>query len=146
MVHLSWNIKWAFLIACCPSVCMSVRLSINFSHYIFFPESGNYKHTWHKASLGVGFTFVQMKGHVLFQGQIHVIKNSENSLTKFKNLLLKNHQANFNVIWHNAALGEGNSSLSKWRNIPHLIYARGDNNHIAEMLWRNLEFISFDII
>ena len=29
--------------------------------------------------------------------------------------LLKNHGANFNQIWHKAFLGEGNSSLFKWR-------------------------------
>jgi hypothetical protein len=26
LAHLSWKLKWAFLIACCPSVCLSVRL------------------------------------------------------------------------------------------------------------------------
>ena len=32
--HLSWKLKWAFLITCRPSsVCPSVRMSVNFSHF-----------------------------------------------------------------------------------------------------------------
>ena len=32
LAHLSWKLKWAFLITCClPSVC----LSVNFPHFIF---------------------------------------------------------------------------------------------------------------
>ena len=42
-------------------------------------------------------------------------KNSENTLMKLKNLLLQNHWANFNQTWHQASLGEGDSSLFKWR-------------------------------
>ena len=38
--------------------------------------------------------------------------NIENKLTKFKNLL-QNYWANFNRNWHNASLGEGDSSLFK---------------------------------
>ena len=33
-------------------------------------------------------------------------------------LLLQNHWANFNQTWHKVALGEGDSSLSKWRTTP----------------------------
>ena len=38
LAHLSWKLKWAFLITCrpasvCPSVCLSVCLSVNFSHF-----------------------------------------------------------------------------------------------------------------
>ena len=32
-------------------------------------------------------------------------------------LLLQNHWANFNQTWHKASLGEGDSSLFKWRTI-----------------------------
>ena len=35
-----------------------------------------------------------------------------------KNLLFKSHKANFNQTWHNASLGEGDSSLFKWRAPP----------------------------
>ena len=31
----------------------------------------------------------------------------KNSMTKFKNLLLQNHWANFNQTWHKASLGKG---------------------------------------
>ena len=34
------------------------------------------------------------------------LRNSANALTKFKNLPLKNHGANFNQTWHEASLGE----------------------------------------
>ena len=33
-------------------------------------------------------------------------------------LLLQNHWTNFNQTWHNASLGEGDSSLFKWRAQP----------------------------
>ena len=33
-------------------------------------------------------------------------------------LLLQNHWANFNQTWHKASLGEGDSSLFKWRTPP----------------------------
>ena len=51
-----------------------------------------------------------MKGHALFQGEY--IPNSENILTKFKNLLLQNQCANFNQTWHNLSFGEGNSNFT----------------------------------
>ena len=64
LAHLSWKLKWAFLITCRPS---SVCPSVNFSHF---------------------------------------------------HLLLQNHWANFNQTWHKASLGEGDSSLIKWRAPP----------------------------
>ena len=39
-------------------------------------------------------------------------KPKENIMTKFKNLL-QNHRASFNQTWHEASLGEENSSLFK---------------------------------
>ena len=35
-----------------------------------------------------------------------------------ENLLLQNHWANFNQTWHKASLGEGDSSMFKWRAPP----------------------------
>ena len=68
LAHLSWKLKWAFLITCCPSsVCPSVCLSVNFSHF---------------------------------------------------HLLLQNHWANFKQTWYKVSLGEGDSSLFKWRATP----------------------------
>ena len=72
LAHLSWKLKWAFLITCRPSsvrpsVYPSVCLSVNFSHF---------------------------------------------------HLLLQNHWANFNQTWHKVFLGEGDSSLFKWRATP----------------------------
>ena len=65
-----------------PSVCLSVCLSVNFSHF---------------------------------------------------HLLLQNHWANFNQTCHKASLGEGDSSLFKWRARP---FPRGDNYEIVKIHWR----------
>ena len=57
LAHLSWKLKWAFLIACRPSsVCPSVCLSVNFSHFHLLLQNhwANFNQTWHKASLGEG--------------------------------------------------------------------------------------------
>ena len=50
LAHLSWKLKWAFLIVCRSS---SVRLSLNFSHFHLLLKNhwANFKLTWHKASL-----------------------------------------------------------------------------------------------
>ena len=50
-----------------------------------------------------------MKGNFLVQGE--TIRKQRNSLTNFKNLLLKNHRANFYQTWHKASLGDGDSSF-----------------------------------
>jgi hypothetical protein len=40
LAHLSWKLKWAFLIARCPaSVCLSVCLSVNFYIFDFFSRT-----------------------------------------------------------------------------------------------------------
>ena len=61
VAHLSWKLKWAFLIAfrpssVCLSVCLSVRLSVNFSYFRLLLKNhwANFNQTWHKASLGDG--------------------------------------------------------------------------------------------
>ena len=51
---------------------------------------------------------------------ITVLKSSNKlalfmDIWKFKNLLLQNYWASFKQTWHNAFLGEGDSSLFKWR-------------------------------
>ena len=57
LAHLSWKLKWAFLITHIPSsICPSVRLSVNFSHFQLLLNNhlANFNQTWHKASLGKG--------------------------------------------------------------------------------------------
>jgi hypothetical protein len=40
LAHLSWKLKWTFLITCCPaSVCLSVCPSINFYIFDFFSRT-----------------------------------------------------------------------------------------------------------
>ena len=60
----------------------------------------------------------------------------KNTLTNFKNLILKNHLANFNQTWHKAFLGEGDSSLFKWRNPP---FSKVRNKEIANILLQTLK-------
>ena len=48
----------------------------------------------------------------LLQG-IEIIRKYKNKLMKSKNLLLQNHWANFNQTWHQASLGDGDSSPFK---------------------------------
>ena len=50
-MHLSKNLKWAFLIAC----LLLVHLSVNFSHFQLLQNSlANFNQTWQKASVGKG--------------------------------------------------------------------------------------------
>ena len=72
LAHLSWKLKWAFLITCrpasvYPSVCLSVRCPSSSS-----PEPlGQFQPNLAQRILGWrGFKFVQMKGPALFQGEI----------------------------------------------------------------------------
>ena len=53
--------------------------------------------TWHIRWKGL--KFVQIEGHTFLQGEIMV---KINALTIFKNLLLRNHKANFNQTGHKA--------------------------------------------
>ena len=119
LAHLSWSsseLFWSPVVRRL-SVCLSVRLSVTVSYCGLLLKNhwANLNQTWHKASLGErrGFKFVQMKGSTFSKG-IWLRKN-ENTLTKLKNLLFKNHLCNFNKTCHNASLGEGHSSLFKGR-------------------------------
>ena len=118
LAHLSWKLKWAFLITCCPSsVCSSVCLSVCklFTFSSSSPEPlGQFQPNLAQSILRWGgFKFVQMKGPALFQGEI--ITKKWKLMTKLKNLLHQNHWAYFNQTWHKASLGKGDSSLFKWR-------------------------------
>jgi hypothetical protein len=59
LAHLSWKLKWAFLIAFCPSsVCPSDvwRLSVRLLHFQLLLQNhwANFNQSWHKSSLGKG--------------------------------------------------------------------------------------------
>ena len=53
LAHLSWILKWAFLIAFCRA---SVCLSVNFSYFQLLLKNywANFNQTWHNASTGEG--------------------------------------------------------------------------------------------
>ena len=57
LAHLSWKLKWDFLITFCPSsVRPSVCLSVNFSHFHLLLQNqwANFNQTWHKAFISGG--------------------------------------------------------------------------------------------
>jgi hypothetical protein len=61
LAHLSWKLKWAFLIVRCPSsvrpsASVSVRLSVKQLHFRLLLQHrwANFNQTWHKASSGKG--------------------------------------------------------------------------------------------
>ena len=77
----------------------------------------NFNQTWQKASLGEGdSSLFKWRTCPFPRGDNYT--NSENTLMKFKNILLQNHWANFNQTWHKASLGKGNLCLLKWRAPP----------------------------
>ena len=89
LAHLSWKLKWAILIAFCPSsVC-------KFLHFRLLLQN-----------------FVQRNGIVPLQGEI--IAKEWKCTENFKNLL-QNQRAKFNQTWYKLSLGHGNSKFFKLR-------------------------------
>ena len=120
-------------------VCLSVRLSVHFSHFhlLLLNHKANFSQTWHKASFGKGDSSFFKWSTIPFSK--YPFPNSENPSIKFINLL-QNHLACFNQIWHKAFLDEGDSSLFKSR--ASLYFPREDNYEIAKIHWRNENFFS----
>ena len=144
LAHLSWKLKWAFLITChpssvCLSVCPSIRLSVNFSHFHLLLQNhwANFNQTWHKASLGEGNSSL-FKRRALPFSKGRYLRNIKNTLTKFKNLLLQNHWANFPhiVTMHPWVKGIQVCSNEGPRPFP-----RGDDYKLAKIHWRNLKIV-----
>ena len=116
-------------------------VKIHWQNLKFFLKNhwANFNQTWHKTSLGDWTQVYSNEGPSLFwRGDNYEI--AKNTLTKFKNVFLKNHLSNFNKTWHNAFFGEGESSLFKWRAPP---FSRGDNYEIAKIHWRNFKEMFF---
>ena len=90
MLNCALIFKWAFKIANCLSpVCLSVGvsvlLSVNFSHFYLLLKNPytTFSLTLHKASLGEGDSFLfKWSATPFFKGKY--LRNSENTLTKFK--------------------------------------------------------------
>jgi hypothetical protein len=66
LAHLSWKLKWAFLITGCPSsVYLSIRLSVcKLLHFRLLLQNHwtNFNQTWYKSSLGGGGDSSLFKG------------------------------------------------------------------------------------
>ena len=58
-----------------------------------------------------------------------------------KNLLFQNYWANFNQTWHKASLGDGNSSLFKWRAM--FCFKEDISNKIAKIHLPSLKIFFF---
>jgi hypothetical protein len=112
LAHLSWKLKWAILIACCPSsICLSVRKLLHF-RLLLQNHWANFNQTWHKSSLGEGILNCSNEGDCPSpRGDNH--KRVKIHWNLKKNLLLQNQQANFNKTWHKSSLGNGDSKLFK---------------------------------
>ena len=116
LAQLSRRLKWAFLIKIC---LLSIVVVVNFSHFHLLLQNHwtNFNQTWHKASLGEGDSSLFKRRAPPFSKGRN-IRNSKNTLTNLKNILMQNHWTNFNQTWHKVSLGKGNSSLFKWRAPP----------------------------
>ena len=94
---------------CSGSVCKKLQNGVECMHAL----CSVYKHFQLFSSL-------EMKAHLPSElSESPVICLSVHLSVNFSNfhLLLQNYWANFNQTWHKASLGEGNSSLFKWRTI-----------------------------
>ena len=69
------------------------------------------------------------------------LRNSENTLTKFKNLLPQKHWTNLNQTLHNANLSDGVSSLFKWRTPPFSKVQIHWANFNQILGWRGFKFV-----
>ena len=105
------------------TVCPSVSRRFTFS--LSYPEPlGQFQPNLAQRIIGWrGFKFVQIMDPVPFQGE------------KLKNILLNNHLASFNQTWNKVSLGDGHSSLFRWRAAP---FYRVEKYEIAKIYWQNL--------
>jgi hypothetical protein len=109
---LSWKLKWAILIARCPSVVrLAVRLSVNFYIVDFFSRTTGLILTRLDTNYpkGEGILNCSNEGDCLYpRGD-----NSERVKIHyfFLNLLLQNQQANFNQTWYKSSSCNEDSKL-----------------------------------
>ena len=145
LAQLSWKLKWALLIACCPSsilasfhpsVCLSVYPSANFSHFHLL------RRTTGPISTKLGTKYPLVKGNQVCSnewpglfprgdnykirkknGWISSTRGDSSEIVNFYWKYLKIFFSRtawliFNQIWHRSSLGKGDSSLFKWRATP----------------------------
>ena len=117
LAHLSWRLKWVFLITIC--FLLLSLLSLTFHIFFFFSR------TTVQISAKLGTKCPWLKGIQASSYEESCSfprgdkkKKSENILTKFKDSFLQNHLANFNQTWHKASFGKGDSTFWKWRATP----------------------------
>ena len=111
LAHLSWKLKWAFLITFHPSVCLSVCPSV--CKLFKFSSSSqnhwaNFNQTWHKVSLDIGDSN---------EGPRFSQRGDNNKTAKIRIRNIKVFFAepldHFNQTWHKAFLGERDSRICK---------------------------------
>ena len=71
LAHLSWRLKWVYLITICLFFVIVV-IVVNFSHFLllFKNHYANFNQTWHKGSLVEGDSSLFKWRTMLFQGEI----------------------------------------------------------------------------
>ena len=136
IAHLSWKLKWAFLIACCLSVRLSVCPSENFSHFQLLLQNhlANFNQTCHKASVGEGDSSL-FKWRVTPFSRGRQYWKCKIILKIFKNLLLQNRLAYLNQTWHKASLGRGIQVCTNEGPRP---FPRDDNSENIKLYWKYL--------
>ena len=95
----------------CLSVYLFVRLSVNFLcvRLLLKNHWANFNQTWHIASLRKGgSSLFKWRATSFSKGRL---RKSENTSTKFENLLLENYWANFNQT--ESILCEGDAKFNK---------------------------------
>ena len=121
LTHLSWRIRWAFLIKSCRLSIVDVivvAIVVNFSHFHLLFQNQistklGTKHPWVK-----GIQVCSNKGpHPFPRGDNYEITTIHWQI-QIKKFLLQNCLFNFNQTWHNLSMDEGNSSLLNWRAPP----------------------------
>ena len=101
--HLSWKLKWAFLSACCPSVCLSISKLFTFSSSSSEPLE--------PISTKLGTKHPWVKGvHVCSnRGPCPLLRRDNNELGKNINKIFKKSSSPeaLGQTWHKASVGEG---------------------------------------
>ena len=90
-------------------VVVVVVVVVNFSHSLFFSRTTGTIST----KLGTKHPFVKGIQINSYERSRLYLRGYKKTLTKLKNILLKNHKTNFNQTWHYASSGKGNSILFK---------------------------------
>ena len=132
LAHLSWKLKWAFLIACCLS---SVCPSVNFWHFQVLLQNHweNFNQTWHKASMGGGASSLSNEEPSHSQGGDNWIVVKINWKLKILKFFSRTSGLNSTKIGTKHSWVKGRQVCSNEGPRPFL---RGDNSENVKLYWK----------